>query len=220
MLYQDPLARHVPFVHGTDLRHGHVRLVDDEQEVLGEVVEQGVRRGAGLASVDVPRVVLDPGAAADLPEHLDVVGGAHAQPLRLEQLAGLVELSEPYRELGLDAVDGALHPLRPGHVVRGREDVELGILADHLAGERMQRHQALDLVAEHLDPDGEFLVHRDDLDGVAADPEGAPAEREVVAQVLHPHQLAQQRVTLDRLADLELDHPVDVLLRRAKAVNA
>ena len=85
------LARHVALVHRADLRHGHVRLVDDEQEVLGEVVEQGVRRGPPATAVDVQAVVLDAGAGPDLAHHLDVVGGAHPQPLGLEQLALLLE---------------------------------------------------------------------------------------------------------------------------------
>ena len=108
----------------------------------------------------------------------------------------------------------------PGHVVRGREDVELGVLADHLASQRVQRHQPLDLVAEHLDPDGEFLVHRDDLDGVTADPERAAGEGQVVPVVLHADQLAEQLVPLDGVAQLDLEHPVHVLLRRAQAVDA
>ena len=37
------LAGGVALVHRADLRHGDVRLVDDEEEVLGEVVEQAVR---------------------------------------------------------------------------------------------------------------------------------------------------------------------------------
>jgi hypothetical protein len=44
--------------------------------------------------------------------------------------------------------------------------------------------QLLDLVAEHLDPDRQLLVDRDDLDGVAADPERAAGEGHVVAGVL------------------------------------
>ena len=93
------LAGHVAFVHPADLRDGDVRLVDDEQEVLGEVVEQAVGRRAAAAAVDVHRVVLDAGAGADLPHHLDVVGRAHPQPLRLEQLALPLELGEPVLEL-------------------------------------------------------------------------------------------------------------------------
>ncbi len=46
VLDQDPLAGHVALVHGPDLRHRVVRLVDDQQEVLGEVVEQRVGRAA------------------------------------------------------------------------------------------------------------------------------------------------------------------------------
>ena len=145
------LARHVAFVHAADLRHRDVRLVDDEQEVLGEVVEQAVGRGAAGAAVDVHRVVLDAGAGADLAHHLDVVRRAHPQPLRLEQLALPLERRELVVELELDALDRPLHALRAGDVVGGREDVELGVLGDHLAGDRVQRHQPLDLVAEELD---------------------------------------------------------------------
>ena len=45
---------------------------------------------------------------ADLAHHLEVVVGAHPQPLRLEQLALLLEPRQPLLQLGLDAVDGAL----------------------------------------------------------------------------------------------------------------
>ena len=109
---QRPLAGHVALVHRADLRDRHVRLVEDEQEVLGEVVEQRVRRGALRPAVDVPRVVLDAGAEADLAHHLEVVGRPHPQPLRLEQLALPLHLGEPVGELDLDAGDRPLHPLR------------------------------------------------------------------------------------------------------------
>ncbi len=220
VLDQGPLARGVALVHGADLRHGDVRLVDDQEEVLREVVEQGVRRGAGLAAVEVHRVVLDPGAGADLAQHLQVVGGAHAQPLGLQQLALLLHPGEGLLQLLLDVGDRALHPLRTGHVVRGREDVHGVVLADDLAGERVQRVQRLDLVAEHLDPDGQLLVDREDLDGVAPDPEGAAAEGQVVAGVLDVDEAAQQHVPVDLLADLQPHHPVHVLLRGAEAVDA
>ena len=75
------------------------------------------------------RVVLDAGAEADLAHHLDVVGGAHAQPLRLQQLALPVQLGQPLLQLGLDAADRPLHPLGPGRVVRRREDQQLVDLA-------------------------------------------------------------------------------------------
>ena len=214
------LAGHVAFVHAADLRDGDVRLVDDDEVVLREVVEQAVRRGAAGAAVHVHRVVLDAGAGADLAHHLDVVRRAHPQPLRLEQLALPLERRELVVELELDALDRPLHPLRAGDVVGGREDVELLVLGDHLAGDRVQRHQPLDLVAEELDADRVLLVDREDLEGVAADPEGAAGERHVVAGVLDLDQPAQDRVAVVLLADLEPEHPVDVLLRGAEAVDA
>ncbi len=211
MVDQRALAAHVALEHRPDLRHGDVRLVDDEQEVLGEVVDQRVRGGALGAAVDVPRVVLDARARPDLAHHLDVVGGAHAQALRLEQLALLLELVQPVAELVLDAGDRPLHPLRAGDVVGGREDVHLLLVAHHLAGQRVERVELVDLVAEELDPQRELLVHRDDLDGVAAHAERAAGEGQVVAGVLHADELAQQLVALDDLADAQLRHPVDVL---------
>ena len=132
--------------------------------------------GAGLAAVDVPRVVLDAGGEPDLAHHLQVVGGAHAQPLRLQQLALLLQLGQPVGELDLDPAERALHPVRAGDVVRGREDPQLLVDGEDLAGDRVQRHQPLDLVAEHLDPDRVLLVDREDLDRVAAHPERAAGE--------------------------------------------
>lgn len=220
MVDQGPLARHVALEHRADLRDRHVRLVDDEQEVLGEVVEQRVGRGAGRAAVDVAGVVLDAVAGADRAHHLDVVRRAHAQPLRLEQLVLPLQVRQALLQLGLDPRDGALHAFRARDVVRGREQVDAGLLPDDLARQGVQRLDRLDLVAEHLDPHGELLVHRDDLDRVAAHPERPPREGQVVARVLHLHEPAQHLVAVDHVPDVEPHHPVDVLLRRAEAVDA
>ncbi len=81
------LARSIPLVHAADLRHRLVGLVDEDDEVVGEVVDQRVRRAALGAAVENARVVLDPGGEADLFQHLDVIGGALAQPVRLQLLA-------------------------------------------------------------------------------------------------------------------------------------
>ena len=135
-----------------------MRLVDDEQEVLGEVVQQRRRRRAGGPGVDVPRVVLDARAEPDLTHHLDVVVGAHPQPLRLQQLALAFQLGQPLLEFLLDGRDRVRHPLRAGHVVGGREDPQRVHLADHVTGQRMQVVERLDLVAEELDAHRELLV--------------------------------------------------------------
>ena len=105
MLDERVLARPVALELAVQLRDRLVRLVEDAQQVVGEVVEQRVRRLVPLPTVEVHRVVLDAGADSDLAQHLEVVGGAHAQPLRFEQLAVLLELRQPLDQLGLDALD-------------------------------------------------------------------------------------------------------------------
>ena len=87
MLDQRLLAGAVALVLAVELGDGDVGLVDHHQEVVGEVVEQGVGRLARLPAVEWGGVVLDAVAVADLGHHLEVVLGAHAQPLGLEQLA-------------------------------------------------------------------------------------------------------------------------------------
>ena len=161
-----------------------------------------------------------PGAEAELLQHLEVERRAHAQALRLEQLVLRLELFQPLLELVLDRADRALHRLGAGDVVRRREDRHGIEPLHHIAGERMQHVERLDLVAEHLDADRVLLVHRDDLDRVAAHAEVAAREVDVVAVVLHRDELADERVAVVALAHLQRDHRPHVLLRRAEAVDA
>ena len=104
--------------------------------------------------------------------------------------------------------------------MRRREDVHLVLLAHDLPGERVERVDPFDLVAEELDPDGELLIDGDDLDGVPPDPERAAGEGEVVAGVLHRDELPQQLVPVLHLPHPKCHHPVDVLLGCAEAVDA
>ena len=78
---------------------------------------------------------------------------------------------EPLGELRLDALDRRAHVLVGRDVVRRREQHEPVELLDHLAGERIDRADALDLVAEELDAHRPLLVRREHLDRVAPDPE-------------------------------------------------
>ncbi len=220
MLDKIALARHVTLEHPTDLRDRDVRLVDHQQEVVREVVEQRVRRGTSGTPVDVPGIVLDTRAETDLAHHLDIVGGAHPQPLGLQQLALAFHFSEPVGKLRLDTSNRPFHPFRTGHVMGGREDGHLARVTDDLAGERMQVGQPFDLVTEHLDPDGEFLVDGEHLDGVTTDPERPPGEGDVVAGVLDVDEPTQQPVAVDLLPDPQPDHALDVLLGGAQAVDA
>ncbi len=220
MVDEGALAGGIPLVHCAYLRHGDVRLVDHEQEVVGEEVEQRVGRLPRLATVEVPRIVLDARTEAQLLQHLEIEGGAHPQALGLEQLLLGLEFFQTRCELVFDRADRTLHGLGSCHVVRGREDRHRIHLLDDIAGERMQQVERLDLVAEQLDADGVLLVHRDDLDRVTTDAEVAAGEVDVVAVVLHRDELADEGVAVIPLPHLQRDHRPQVLLGRTEAIDA
>ena len=69
VVYEYRLAGVVTAVHRMYLRKGHVALVDEGYEVLGEVVDEAEGALALLAAVEVAGVVLDSGAVAHLLDH-------------------------------------------------------------------------------------------------------------------------------------------------------
>jgi hypothetical protein len=178
-----------------------VRLVEEADEVVGEVVDQAVGPGAGRPAVEDPRVVLDAGAEPDLAQHLHVVLGALAQAVGLEQLALGLELGAALVELLADLGHRGLdRPLLDVVVRRGPDRDVLEVVEDELARQRVEVLQALDLVAEHRRPEGRLGVRREDLEGLPADAERAAPQRGVVAGVLQRDELAQQLVAVDLLA--------------------
>ena len=186
-----------------ELGHGDVRLVDHAEEVVREVVEERVGGRSGRPPVDVPGVVLDAVAETHLAEHLEVVLGAHPQPLGLEELALGLQHPQPVRELRLDAGHRPLHPGPGGHVVGGGVDDHLLQLGEHLTGQRVETHQPLDRVAEQLGPEGGLLVGGENVDGVAAHPELPPGEAVLAALVGHVDQPAQDRLL--RVVDAQVE---------------
>ena len=103
--------------------------------------------------------------------------------------------------------------------MRSRKDVHLIVGGHQLAGHRVHGGQGVDFVAEELHPDGIGLVHREDLEGVTTHPKGAAGAREVIPHVLHFNQFVQQVVASPLLPDSQLEHRVNVFLRRAEAVD-
>ena len=140
--------------------------------------------------------------------------------MALELLAAFVEIGPALLELVADLAHGAVEIILLGDVVRRRPDVDVIDLIEDLAGERVEVLDALDLVAEELDPVRGLRERGPDLQDLALDAEGAAAEDGVVAPVLHVHELAEELVALDPLANLEELHLLAVELRRADAVDA
>ena len=166
------------------------------------------------------RVVLHAVAVADFAQHVEVVAGALFEPLRFEQFAVVLEELQAIEQFDLDRLDRAVQLLFGRDVVFGREDLQFVDRLDVFAGEDVDDVDRLDLVAEKLDPVDQFLFDADELERVAAHAERAAHEVEVVAPVLHPDQLAQKIVAVDRIADLDVGRELHVVGRRAQAVDA
>ena len=79
-------------MHATDLRDGDMALVDDGDEVVGEIVEQAEGARAWATSIKIARVVLYARAITQFLHHLKVVVHAVFQALSFKVLPYLAEI--------------------------------------------------------------------------------------------------------------------------------
>ena len=87
-------------------------------------------------------------------------------------------------------------------------------------GQRIESGDALDLVAEELDPQRVFGPRRTKLDGVAAHPKLAAGELDIVPVVLQVHDPFQELLAGDLLSHANRYHHRFVILLAADAINA
>ena len=115
-----------------------MRLVDDRQEVVWEVVKKATRCTPLLTSIDVARIVLNSRAEANLFDHFEVEGGSHLQSLRLKELAFFLKLQGSLGHLVFDVFDCLGHALDRGNVVRSWEDRNHVLLGNNVSSQRVQ----------------------------------------------------------------------------------
>ena len=80
IFYQIHFAGSVASVHRSDLRYGHMALVDNRQEVFGKIIEQTERSGSRFSAVEISGIVFYPRAVAYFPNHLHIVGHPFVKP--------------------------------------------------------------------------------------------------------------------------------------------
>ena len=103
--------------------------------------------------------------------------------------------------------------------MRRREDVELLVIGDDLPRHRMEGHEPLDVVSEHLDAHGMRLIDREDLQGVTTDTERPPLKTHVIACVLNIDQAPEQTIPIVVLPHAQAQHAIHVLLRGPQAID-
>ncbi len=135
VIHEIGLARAVAVVHAVELPHQHVRLVEEHQRILRQIVDQGRRRLARFCATQMTRIVFDAFGKTDFLHHLKVEAGALFQPLFLDQLVLLAEPFEPLAQFVLDGVDRAQHGGARRHVMRAGIDREARNLLPHAPGQ-------------------------------------------------------------------------------------
>jgi hypothetical protein len=106
VVYEVLFAAAVAVPHAVELRDGDVGLVDEEEVVLGEVVEERGWGFAGEAAGEVAGVVFDAVAVAYGLDHLEVEAGALVDALGFDEAALGFELFFPPLHLFEDGGDG------------------------------------------------------------------------------------------------------------------
>ena len=120
VIHQTLLACAVAGVHAPDLRQRHVGFVHEQQKIVGKIIEQRVRLGAGRSARENARIVFDAGTKADLLQHFHIIARALLDALGFEQLAVFAEEGEPFVKLALDLRQCDLHFVARNDIVRGR----------------------------------------------------------------------------------------------------
>ena len=220
VLHKVALARAVVAPHGVKLRHGGVALVDDDEDVLGEEVEEAVGTLARLAPVEIAGVVLDARAVAKFLYHLHVVLHTFLDALRPQRVALLLVVCDALAQVVLYLAQGDV-----GLLFRRDEDVggkDLILVEGGKAAERdgVKLLDTLYRVAPHRDAQDALAVCHGDIDGVALHTEGAALESHVVAGVEGIDKAPQQYVAVDVAVAAQGDDRTFHRRRTAHAVDA
>ena len=176
VFHQGFLAGMVPAVHGADLRKGDMALVDEYQEILREIVDEGEGPLAGLPAVEVAGIVLHAGAVAHLLDHLHVIFHALFQAFGFQELADGFEVLHLLHQVLLDLAH------RPGALFLGRDEVLGGIQVNlfHLLEDGpahgVYEGDAVHLVPEEFDAGGVIGPSQENVHGISPHAERAALE--------------------------------------------
>ena len=215
------LAAAVAAVHASGLRQRHMALINEDDEILGEIIQQGVGHAAGGAPAQHAGVILDALAEADLLQHLDIVVGALGNALRLDEFIVGPEIFHPFITFPPDLLDPGHEPLPGDDVVGGRVDGHMAHHIFHFAGHGIDLADAVHLITEKLHPDGSLAgIGREDFHHIPAHTEFITDEIDIVALVLDLHQLADQLVPVFCHALPQRDDHVAVIDGVAQGVDA
>jgi hypothetical protein len=192
-----------------------MRLIDDGQVVIGEIVQQASGTLTREAPIDVTAVVLHPSAGPHLQQHVDVESRSGLHALRFQQFPLNAKLGEPLRKLCPYRLDGPFDGGAGRDVVRSRIHRRPGKTCDDLAPKRVDLGDAFNRVAPQLDPHCLLFVRGEHLDGISSNAERTRLERDIVAVILNADQILEDGIPRPFFVFVHEHHSRAILRRTA-----
>ena len=168
----------------------------------------------------MPGIILDAGTETHFLHHLQVIFGAHFEPLSFEQFPILFEPGDPLAELLANGQQRRAQLLGGCDELFARINRDGGKRFDFVAGQRLEARDPVDFVAEKLDPQGVFAASGAKLDRITAHAKLAAGELDVVARVLQVHQPVKEMVASQLHGGANRDDHRLVIFLAANAINA
>ena len=196
IINQHLLTRAVTIVHTPNLSHGHVTLVNHNQEIIREKVQKGIRRLSFAPTIHVARIVLNSICIAHFTQHFDIIFRTLFQALGFQKFAFLLKDSQLLLQLRLNLSNRHFHVVFIGHEVSSWEDGQMVHLTQDSSCQGFNLTNPVNLISEKLHPKG-MLIPRswENLHHITTNPEFPPLKVNVIALKLDIYQVIEQLVT-------------------------
>ena len=219
-LNQSLLPGTIPPRHPPDLGDGDMALIDKEQEIIREVIKQSGRRIARFSVVKMKRIILNPITEPDLLHHLQVIVGAHLQPLDLQQLSPLFKELQSSLQFHADISGRAFQIGFAADIMTPREDNRPAAFPRSYRTERINIGEPFNLIPPIFNPqDPVFLIGGKYLHHIPPNPKGTPVEIKIVSLILEVNQILEETAAGILIARLELNNLIPVFLGGTEAID-
>ena len=195
-------------------------FVDNRQKIVREIIEQAERPCAGIATVEIARVVFDTGTVSHFADHLHVVGYPFIEPFGFQVLADRFEKLHLFAQVDFDFADSPVYPLFRGDEDIGRENIVRVECRNAVSRSRIDSLDTFDLFPPEDDADDFLVVCQINIYRIAFYPEISPVQFYFVPAVKSIYQPSQKCVSPDIAAYRHFDHIAVEIFGVADTVEA
>ena len=195
-------------------------LVNEQQKILRKIVDQRHWRAAGGAIGYHAGIVFDSAAIPQLLDHFNVIIGALANTLCLDQLVVVLEKLLSLVAFFPDPLNCSVQLFPGGNIVAGRVDRCVAQIPDRNAAHHVYLADSVDLIAEKLDSDRPVVgIGREDFNCVTAHTEHVSFKSNVVSLIADLNKPPHQFTHIPALSGPKRNRHVGKVVRFAQTVD-